>query len=207
MANIKNIIFDLGGVIINLDMPRTNRAFEALGITQFDSIFSQLSQISLFDDFDKGLISEQIFFSTLKSQFGLPQPIEALEQAWNAMLLDFPAHRLQQLLDYKKRYNTYLLSNTNATHVRAFEKTLADSHSVANLQPFFNKVYYSCEINLRKPDKAIFEWVLQENGLQAAETMFIDDTLMHVEAARSVGIHAHHLPKGHEFKAILDGLL
>ncbi len=207
MATIKNIIFDLGGVIINLDMPRTNRAFEALGIAQFDSIFSQLSQTPLFDDFDKGVISEQAFFGAIKSQFSLPHPLEALEQAWNAMLLDFPAHRLQQLLDYKQRYNTYLLSNTNATHIRCFEKTLADSHSVANLQPFFNKVYYSCEIHLRKPDKAIFERVLQENGLQATETVFIDDTLMHVEAARSVGIHAHHLPKGHEFKAMLDELL
>jgi len=207
MAKIKNIIFDLGGVVINLDIPRTIHEFEKLGIAEFGEVFSQLSQTPLFDQFDKGLISEADFFRSIKAQFDLTHPAHELERAWNAMLLDFPAHRLEQLLVYKQHYTTFLLSNTNATHIRSFEKTLSDNHSVDNLKPFFHKVYYSCEINLRKPDKEIFEFVLDENGLKPEETVFIDDTIMHVQAAQSTGINAVHLPKGEEFKNLLDAML
>ncbi|MDD2725245.1 MAG: HAD family phosphatase [Methylovulum sp.] len=207
MATIKNIIFDLGGVVINLDIPRTVSEFEKLGVAGFGNVFSQLAQTPLFDQFDKGLISEDVFFSSIKAQFKLAHPIAELERAWNAMLLDFPGHRLEQLTDYKQRYSTFLLSNTNETHIRVFEKNLSDTHSVANLQPFFHKIYYSCEINLRKPDPEIFEFVLQENGLKPEETVFIDDTLIHVQAAQTVGIHALHLPKGEEFKSLLDTIL
>jgi putative hydrolase of the HAD superfamily len=111
------------------------------------------------------------------------------------------------LLGYKQSYNIFLLSNTNVTHVRAFEKTLMDTHAVANLQSFFHKVYYSCDIGLRKPDAEIFRFVLADNGLKPDETVFIDDTLMHVEAARSLGIHALHLAKGQEFTTILEAWL
>lgn len=207
MATVKNIIFDLGGVVINLDIPRTITAFENLGIEGFGNIFSQLAQTPLFDQFDKGLIGEAEFFDSLKTQFGLPQPPAELERAWNAMLLDFPEYRLRQLTGYKQRFQTFLLSNTNVTHIRSFEKSLADSHAVANLQPFFHKVYYSCDINLRKPDKEIFEFVLDENGLRPDETVFIDDTLMHVQAAQALGIRALHLAKGEEFQPLLDALL
>lgn len=207
MAIIKNIIFDLGGVIINLDVPRTINEFEKLGISDFGKSYNQLAQTPLFDQFDKGLISEDDFFNGLKKQFHLKQPIAELERAWNAMLLDFPGHRLEQLTVYKQHYNTFLLSNTNNTHIREFEKTLSDTHSIENLNPFFNKVYYSCRINLRKPDKEIFEFVLQDNGLEPEETLFIDDTLIHVQAARSVGIDAVHLPKNGEFKSLLDTIL
>lgn len=207
MAIIKNIIFDLGGVVINLDIPKTISAFEQLGISEFGTIFSQLSQTPLFDQFDKGLISEATFFNSIKRQFNLPHPVAELERAWNAMLLDFPSHRLEQLKVYKQQYRTFLLSNTNTTHVRAFEKTLTDSHSVENLQPFFHNVYYSCDIQLRKPDREIFEFVLSENGLTPEETVFIDDTLHHAQAAKSLGIRALHLPKGEEFKDLLDSVL
>jgi len=207
MAIIKNIIFDLGGVIINLDVPRTINEFEKLGISDFEKSYNQLTQTPLFDQFDKGLISEDDFFNSLKKQFNLKQPIAELERAWNAMLLDFPGHRLEQLMVYKQRYNTFLLSNTNTTHIREFEKTLSDAHSVENLSPFFDRVYYSCRINLRKPDEEIFEFVLRDNDLEPEETLFIDDTLIHVQAARNVGIAAVHLPKNGEFKSLLDALL
>lgn len=207
MANIKNILFDLGGVIINLDIPRTINEFEKLGIDDFEKTYSQLAQTPLFDQFDKGLISEHDFFSAIKKQFALKQPIDQLELAWNAMLLDFPKHRLEQLMEYKKNYNTFLLSNTNTTHIRAFEKTLSDAHSVEDLSPFFKKVYYSCRLQLRKPDKEIFEFVLYDNKLKPEETLFIDDTIIHVQAAQKTGINAVLLPKGEEFKSLLDTLL
>ncbi len=207
MEKIKNIIFDLGGVIINLDMALTIKGFEKLGIVNFESTYNQLAQTPLFDQFDKGLISGTEFFNSIKKQFNLTQPILELEKIWNSMLLDFPSSRLNYLLDYKKNYRTFLLSNTNSTHIKAFEKILFDSHSIKNLSTFFEKDYYSCRIKMRKPDAEIFEYVLKENNLMPEETLFIDDTIIHLKGAERVGINTVLLPKGEEFKKILDKIL
>lgn len=204
---IKNIIFDLGGVIINLDIPRTIKGFEDLGIKDFEKTYSQLAQTPLFDQFDKGLIAETDFFNSIKVQFQLTQSIGEIEAVWNAMLLDFPAQRLQHLLEYKKKYRTFLLSNTNVTHVKAFEKELFDKYQVDNLSSFFEKDYYSCNLKMRKPDAEIFEFVLKENNLLPQETLFIDDTIVHVKGAEQYGINAVLLPKGEEFKTLLDSIL
>jgi len=207
MGKIKNIIFDLGGVIINLDLNKTIKAFESFGISNFSNTYNQLAQTPLFDQFDKGLISEVEFFTELKKQFNLRQSILEMENAWNSMLLDFPSYRLQELSAYKKQYRTFLLSNTNETHITEFEKRLLQNHSINNLSSFFEKDYYSCRLKMRKPDKEIFEFVLNENGLLPSETVFIDDTIIHIEGAKKTGVHTILLPKGKEFKEALDALL
>lgn len=206
-TEIKNIIFDLGGVIINLDMDRTIRAFESFGIQNFRNTYNQLAQTPLFDLFDKGLISENDFFSDIKSQFNLRQSTNELKDAWNAMLLNFPQHRLQQLQEYKKHYRTFLLSNTNETHIAEFEKTLLQQHKINNLSAFFKKDYYSCRVGMRKPDAEIFEFVLNENNLIPEETLFIDDTIHHTEGAKKLNIFSVLLPKGKEFKEAIDEVL
>lgn len=207
MKKYKNIIFDLGGVIINLDIPKTIKAFEAFGISDFEKTYSQLSQTPIFDKFDKGLISEEDFFGSLKDQFSLSQTSEQIKSAWNAMLLDFPKHRLDQLLMYKNNYRTFLLSNTNTTHIKAFEQTLQLDHGMPNLSGFFEKDYYSCRMGMRKPDIEIFEFVLETHQLDPNETIFIDDTIIHVNGAKETGINALLLPKGAEFKDLLDTVL
>ncbi len=207
MASVKNIIFDLGGVIINLDMPLTIRKIEALGIPEFHKIYGQLAQTDVFDRFDKGLISEEEFFTSFIEQFQLKCNVTELIDAWNAMLLDFPKNRLEDLLYYRKGYRTFLLSNTNTTHVKAFEDILYKSHGVKDLSGFFEKTYYSCNMGMRKPDREIFEFVLRENNLDPNETIFIDDTIIHVDGARSLGINALLLPKGAGFRDLLEPLL
>jgi len=206
-VKFKNIIFDLGGVIINLDMSKTIKAFENFGISDFSKTYNQLTQTPLFDQFDKGLISEVDFFTELKKLYGLKQSLKDLEDAWNAMLLDFPAYRLQYLSEYKKQYRTFLLSNTNETHITEFEKNLSQNYSISNLSSFFEKDYYSCRLGMRKPDEEIFDYVLNKNELFASETVFIDDTIIHIEGARKTGIHSILLPKGNEFKGVLDSIL
>ncbi|MBL7916880.1 MAG: HAD family phosphatase, partial [Bacteroidia bacterium] len=143
MKKIKNIIFDLGGVIINLDMARTIDAFEAMGIPDFRNTYNQFSQTKLFDSFDKGTISEIDFFTEIKTEFKLNKSLEELKDAWNLMLLDFPKQRLELLMQLKTNYNTFLLSNTNETHIKAFEETLKNEHSIDSLDSYFNKTYYS----------------------------------------------------------------
>ncbi len=206
MGNFKNIIFDLGGVIINLDVPKTIREFENLGFFGFSGLYTQAQQSPLFDAFDKGGVSPEEFFDTLKKTQNTPVDTYALIRAWNAMLLDFPLHRLQLLEKAAKQYRTFLLSNTNETHVSAFEAILEQQHGIPNLQAYFEKVYYSCRMNMRKPDTEIFNYVLQENGLIPAETIFIDDSPQHVAGARLCGIEAVLLEKRSDIGELLKEL-
>lgn len=206
MSKINTIIFDLGGVIINLDIPATIAGFNKLSNKPFETIYTQLQQTPLFDLFDKGLITEQEFFNGLKVAMEAEPGDEQMIKAWNAMLLDFPPHRLELLAQLKGRYRLFLLSNTNETHIREFEAHLQESRGYQNLEPFFEKVYYSCRMGMRKPDTEIFEYVLKENQLVAEETLFIDDTIHHVEGALKTGIQAHLLPKEKDVAELIKEL-
>ncbi len=206
MGQIKNIIFDLGGVIINLDIPKTISEFNKLSNQPFESIYNQLQQTPVFDLFDKGQITEKDFFVELKKALRNDVTDEELLFAWNAMLLDFPKHRLELLSKLKPNYRLFLLSNTNESHVLEFEKTLFASHGYQNLEPFFEKVYYSCRMNQRKPNADIFESVLNENNLIAEETLFIDDSPQHVEGALTLGVKAMLLEKNNEVEYLLKEL-
>ena len=206
MGQIKNIIFDLGGVIINLDIPKTISEFNKLSNQPFESIYNQLQQTPVFDLFDKGQITEKDFFVELKKALRNDVTDEELLFAWNAMLLDFPKHRLELLSKLKPNYRLFLLSNTNESHVLEFEKTLFASHGYKNLEPFFEKVYYSCRMNQRKPNADIFESVLNENNLIAEQTLFIDDSPQHVEGALTLGVKAMLLEKNNEVEDLLKEL-
>lgn len=206
MSKINTIIFDLGGVIINLDIAATIAAFNKLSARPFEAIYTQLQQTPVFDLFDKGLITEQEFFNGLKVAMGSEPDDQLMLKAWNAMLLDFPLHRLELLKELKSRYRLFLLSNTNETHIRSFEAHLLESRGYRNLEPFFEKVYYSCRMGMRKPDTEFFDYVLKENNLVAEETVFIDDTIHHVEGALKTGIHAHLLAKDRDVTELIREL-
>src|SRR5579872_3080509 len=115
---IKNIIFDLGGVIINIDYKLTSLAFNKLGAKNFDQAYSQMSQNKLFDDFETGKISSEVFRKLLKEKLQLSISDEQFDNAWNAMLLDIPIKRLLLIKELKKSYKVYLLSNTNDIHLK-----------------------------------------------------------------------------------------
>lgn len=203
MKQIKNIIFDLGGVIINLDIHKTIFEFNKLAEIPFESIYTQINQNTVFDLFDKGLISESDFFEELKKIINTHKTNQELITAWNAMLLDFPLERLSLLETLKSKYRLFLLSNTNETHIKAFESDLFKTSGSKNLEPYFEKVYYSCRMGMRKPDQIIFDHVLNENKLIPEETLFIDDTQQHVDSALKSGIHGRLLNKNKEVKSLL----
>lgn len=191
--NIKNIIFDLGGVILNIDYHLTINAFKSLGLTNFDSLFTQANQIGLFDKLDKGLITPQEFRDGIRQVTSSNISDSQIDWAWNAMLLDFPKSRLELLGRVKDSYRTFLLSNTNAIHIEDYNKILQNTFGVQNLSVFFEREYYSHLIHMRKPDAETFELILKENNLNPEETLFIDDTFQHVEGAKKLGIRAYHL--------------
>jgi|APLak6261662433_1056034.scaffolds.fasta_scaffold00001_75 putative hydrolase of the HAD superfamily len=197
----KNIIFDLGGVILNIDYNLSVEAFKKLGLPNFQEHFSQASQNHLFDLYEKGIISSDEFRMELKKHFNDSITVKDIDFAWNALLLDLPAQRLVVLENLKETHRTFLLSNTNDIHIQEFNRYLAKTTGVKDLSRYFEKLYLSYEIGMRKPDKEIFEFVLTQNDLNPAETLFIDDSKQHIESASNLGIHTYWLTKG---ETILD---
>lgn len=196
IKGIRHIIFDLGGVLLNIDYQLTEKAFVDLGITNFAEMYSQLQQTSLFDDFEVGRISAAEFIKSLKDASGVNVSDREITDAWNAMLLDFPLRRLQILQQLRTYYDLILLSNTNEIHEAAFNEILASQNGIPNIGAFFDRVYLSHRIGMRKPDVAVFERIIAENQLQKEHTLFIDDSPQHVEGARAAGIQAIWLEKG-----------
>jgi glucose-1-phosphatase len=196
IKGIKHIIFDLGGVLINIDYRLTEQAFIDAGITNFPALYSQLQQSDLFDKWETGAISREEFISALQHISAIPITEAQIITAWNAMLLDFPVRRLQILQQLRLYYDLFLLSNTNEVHEEGFNSILMRSHGIPNIGVFFDKVYLSHRVGLRKPGKEIFERVLNDNGLKPSETLFIDDSPQHIATANELGIQTIYLEKG-----------
>jgi len=198
--NTMAIIFDLGGVILNIDYNRTRLAFENLGIKNFNEMYSQAGADELFMALEKGTIDEINFYNEIRKRSGLFLSDEQIRNAWNALLLDFREGSLQHLDKLQLQYNLFLLSNTNKIHLREFNQIFHHKIRKKNFEQFFQKAYYSCDIGLRKPDADCFEHVLQENNLNPAQTIFIDDSLQNVAAAQSLGLHAILLKPGNNIE-------
>lgn len=193
---IRNIIFDLGGVLLNLDMNATATAFKKLGIQNFDDLYTQAKQTGLFDAFDKGHISPTEFRTALRQHLPENTSDNAIDEAWNAMLLDLPIERLDLLRSLKGKYRLFLLSNTNEIHVTAFSDYLNKTFGFPDFTDFFEQWYYSCRMGMRKPDEEIFEKVMSLHQLIPSETLFIDDSIQHVHGAAKTGIQAVWLEPG-----------
>lgn len=194
LGRVDNIIFDLGGVIVNIDYMKTQQHFEDLGLTSFGEVYSQAAQSGLFDLYEKGLMDSDTFRSRLRQlapEFKVSD--KDLDAAWNAMILDLPSARLEVLYSLKSKVRTFLLSNTNEIHIDCFHNQLKVEHGKDNLSDYFEKVYYSYEVQLRKPDKEIFQHVINKNSLAVKRTLFIDDTIRHIESARSLGLECLHI--------------
>lgn len=203
VQDFPNIIFDFGGVILNLDYNRTTEAFVKLGVTDFDESYSQLNQTSLFDEFERGEITPEQFRIGIRTVLNTDVKDDEIDDAWNAMLLDLPVERLELLEKLASQKRLALLSNTNAIHAHFFEQQMKQQHGIENLNPFFEKVYYSFEVGMRKPEARIFELVLNERNFKAEETLFIDDSPQHIDGAKRVGLNTYHL-RADQGQTILD---
>jgi len=190
---IDAIIFDLGGVILNIDYQLPVKAFKKLGIENFNELFSQASQSNLFNDYEKGEISSDDFIKEIKKYLPQNTSDEAIINAWNSILLDLPEERLFCLEKAAENHRIFLLSNTNALHIESFNQYLLNNLQLPSLEPFFETLYLSYEVGLRKPDLRIFEYVLQDAGLLPERTLFIDDSIQHIQAASELGILTKHL--------------
>jgi putative hydrolase of the HAD superfamily len=195
MQTIKNIIFDLGGVILNIDFKKTNEAFHLLGLEDFGKHINQFHITDLFLHYETGQIDDIQFIDSVAKLADKPMAKEKVVEAWNALLLDFPPERINLLKKLKSQYRTFLLSNTNSIHLQEFQERLHNEQSVY-LEDLFEKAYYSHVVKMRKPDAEIFHLVLQENNLEPSETLFIDDTASNFAEAEKLGIQIYHLKPG-----------
>lgn len=188
---INTIIFDFGDIFINLDKQATIDALEKLGLKQWNK---DLNQLNL--QFEKGEISEENFLLGIQKQ--IPNAsIEDISIAWNAVLLDFPLHRLEFLQKLSKQYRLFLLSNTDSIHIETFEQENGASF-YSDFYQCFEKVYFSFEMGMRKPDAEIFNYLIQKHELSVKNTLYVDDKKENTDAALSLGLHIWNLQVGQE---------
>jgi HAD superfamily hydrolase (TIGR01509 family) len=201
MKGIRNIIFDLGGVILNIDNKLTEEAFVKLGVKNFHEIFGHGHAASFVLEYEIGNITDEQFIAELRKISGLSVSDKEILDAWNRLLLDFPPERIQLLKELKEKYRLFLFSNTNALHVVELKQRHRDAFDNTELDDYFEKAYYSQMLGMRKPDIASFLKIIEENNLLPEETLFVDDALINIEGANAAGLKGYFLEPG---KTIMD---
>ena len=201
---IRNIIFDYGGVIVDLYPQRTENAFSELGIVDFNRHFNILKQTSLFDRLETGKVTASEFRNQLNLALHTNFTNQQIDDAWNAMLGGIRKEKFDLLREVKSNYRTFLLSNTNCIHLEKLTGYLMEAHGRHDLDAFFENVYYSFLVGLRKPDAAIFLKVIRDNNLLPGETLFIDDSPQHVAGAKAAGLQALLFPAGDDLRLFLS---
>jgi FMN phosphatase YigB (HAD superfamily) len=192
IEGIKNIIFDLGNVIIDLDTEATKQDFKFLYGPDYEEVMADLKERNIFKKFETGSISTQTFLNELAS-YDDNITFDEIKNAWSAMLLDIPEENYKILKKTKENYKTFCLSNTNKLHIDFIYKQLKSTKGVTNLNGFFEKVYLSHEVGKRKPNEDIFQLVLDNHNLVPSETLFIDDIKKHLVGAEKLGIRTLHM--------------
>ena len=200
---IRHIIFDLGGVLYEVDYHRTIQAFEKLGASDFAAYFEQAGQNEWFDLLETGKMSAKEFVRKLSGLLKNASET-AITDAWNAMLLGMMHDKLTYLESLKSKYNIFLLSNINPIHEAFIREELGDKFPY--FENLFEKMYFSHVLGKRKPHPETFQHVLEENGLEASETLFIDDSIQHTEGAAKAGLQVHHLLPKENLIEVLDAI-
>ena len=199
---IKNIIFDLGGVIYDIRYENIPEAFARMGAGNLVSLYSKAKQTDFIDRYEEGLISSDDFCEEIRRLSEVPLTNEQIKEAWNAILIDVPVPRVDLLLKLKERYNLYLFSNTNQFNYDCFTAHLKQKYGFDFFETIFKAAYFSHILHIRKPKVEGFQRIMQEQQLNPAETLFIDDSPQHVEGARRCGLQAYHLKDGETIESL-----
>ncbi|MBR4391501.1 MAG: HAD family phosphatase [Bacteroidales bacterium] len=205
---IKNIIFDLGGVILDIDENMAIHELQKLGVA--DRYHAHQDEFRALDDrFERGIISAATFRKRVKQLFEIPKLSDAdFDYVWNSVLLDIPRERIHALEEVKEHYNIFLMSNTNEIHYDLYVRDLQLRFGYKQFDDLFDKSYFSFDVHLMKPDPLFFEYILEHQGLKPNETLFIDDSRKNIEAAQSLGIHTYHIRRDELVRTLfVNGIL
>jgi putative hydrolase of the HAD superfamily len=206
MTPVKNIIFDLGNVLYDIDFEIMYKRFHELGIPNFENHFTLNQSDPLFFDLEKGFIDEVTFCSRFNQLYNLSLNKDQIIEAWNSLLIGFREKSLDWLKSNQSNFSLFLYSNTNQPHQDYFLAQYTREIG-GDFNTLFKKPYYSHEMGMRKPDPASFQYILDQEGLKAAETLFIDDNEPNVAAAASVGFQVLYLQPGMHIEWELPKLL
>ena len=201
--NIKNIVFDLGGVLVDLDFKAAINGLQQAGFANVKEQLLAFDRGGIFQKFEVGEITADEFRAAIRENSTVTLTDEEVDNLWNLMLLEIPREKLELILELRSKYMVYLLSNTNAIHWDYVCKN-AFNYRGFRMEDYFEETFLSFEMHLAKPDKAIFEKVLSEANLLPEETLFIDDSEANCKAAQEVGIHAHHYHIGDDLSKIFE---
>lgn len=186
------LIFDLGGVIINLDQPATYQAFARLSGKPVEEVTKLASSESFFQDYELGKMDDPTFRAHIREALSILNSDDEIDAAWNAMLKEIPAARLQMIDQLASKYKLFIMSNTNEIHYRQIVRIASHAAPRKSLNDFFDQVYLSQEIGERKPNPGAWQVILDDHGLNPAATLFIDDKLDNNRAAEALGIQTFH---------------
>ena len=190
MKNLKNIIFDYGNVIFEINFKRTQNALLQLGITNIEGFFAHKGHHELFDNFETNAISPSEFRAGIRAAAqNNALTDQQIDDSWNSLLIGVSANNHEVLLEMKAKYRTFLLSNNNEIHYNWIINHIKENYNIDNYDGYFEKTYFSHLMKLRKPNVNIFEQVIKENKLNPDETLFIDDSPQHIAGAKKAGLH------------------
>ena len=201
--NIKNIVFDLGGVLVDLDFKNAINGLQQAGFANVKEQLQAFDQDGIFQKFELGEINADEFRTAIRENSTVTLTDEEVDTLWNSMLLEVPRKKLELILELRGKYMVYLLSNTNSIHWD-YVCNNAFNYRGFRVNDYFEETFLSFEMHLAKPDKAIFEKVLEEANLLPEETLFIDDSEANCKAASELGIHTHHYHIGEDLKELLE---
>ncbi len=190
---IENIIFDFGGVIIDIDPMLTVKELEKLGFHDIERLKSKEFYEKVIYKFEKGIDTPAVFHDKLRAFLQMDLSDSQLDEAWNALLFDIPEERIRVIEEVKKNYPVYLLSNSNEIHYDLYVRDLQLRFGYREFDELFNKAYFSFDLHLAKPHEEIFEFVINQHEMKPDTTLFIDDRKENIEGARKTGLKTLHL--------------
>lgn len=200
---IKNLLIDLGGVLINLDRQRCIENFQKLGLSNVDDLLDIRNQDGILMQQEKGLITPAEFRDGVRKMIGKAVSDQQIDAAWNSFLVDIPTQKLDLLLKLREKYVVYLLSNTNPIHWE-WTCTHLFPYRTFEVEDYFEKTYLSFEMKMAKPDPEIFQAIIEDAGIEPKETFFIDDSEMNCQTARELGISTYTAKAGEDWSPLFN---
>ncbi len=203
LSDYDALIFDFGGVILNIDFSLTYEAFRKLGVFSPQKFTVESQRINLFIEFEKGNLSPQQFRNEIRRNSGFPISDQDIDEAWNALLLDTKMEKLSLLKALGSRIPLYLLSNSNQIHYDHYISYIQSEFQV-DFEKLFQKAYFSFRMQLIKPEPKIYQYLIDAHNLNPKRTLFIDDTLENMENAQKVGLQTHWLREGEDICSLFE---
>ncbi|GHT11279.1 D-ribitol-5-phosphate phosphatase [Bacteroidia bacterium] len=203
IKGIKNIVFDLGGVIITLDRSEAVRRFVEAGLENAEELLDAYHQKGIFLELEEGKLSQKDFYEAVRKEAGKNISDEAIDYGWLGFLKEVPEYKLKMLEDLRKDYHVYLLSNTNPV-IFGWALTPAFSQQGKSIDRFFDKMYTSYQIGYTKPASEIYNFMLKDSGMIPSETLFIDDGKANIEMGEKLGMKTYLAKNGEDFRWIFE---